>query len=177
MSIKTDWKSVSSYNIPLKDCNVPYDITEVFKKHKTKKYVYVITHNNLIIKVGMSAARQKTLGERSYRQVGHSKSWDKPLTGSSGSDWYHVEDIVRSKHGYEMHKDNIVITVYDFTDYPFVSINQEAEILRAESELIQQYTNIMGKKPIGNITNDETIFNKGLILQETYDKLFDEVNG
>ena len=48
----------------------------------------------------------------------------------------------------------MTVKVWDVTNYNFRSVNSRTEILSMEAELIDNYVNAVGEKPIGNI-NDE----------------------
>lgn len=174
MSIIIDWNAIPTYEIKVSDFKNHYDLRKVFKQAKIYKYIYRINYKGLVLKFGMSSDVISDPGERVYRQVGHAFGWDCPLKGSSGDDWYIIEQSITDQYGIVMHKDDLTIKIWDVTNYPFISITPDIEIKRMESELIQTYFEVVGRKPIGNIDDDEKVFKKGMISSELYNRYIEE---
>lgn len=174
MSIITDWNIIPTYDVSVSDFKNHYDLRTVFKQANIHKYIYRINYKGLVLKFGMSGDIISDPGERLYRQIGHAFGWDRPLKGSSGDDWYSIEQDVTDRYGIEMHKNNLTVKVWDLTNYPFISITPDTEIKRMESELIQAYVEVVGEKPIGNIDDDEKVFKKGMISSELYNRYIEE---
>lgn len=173
MKININWKNIPTHTIDIGELDSPYDICLTMKFLQIDWYVYRIMFKGIVIKFGMSADKSRSYGERIYRQIGHSKSWgSKRLYGSSGSDWRVIEEDFYDLYGYPIDKNFIKIKVWDLTNYPFETLNPYNEVLAIESSLIQQYNEVCGEKPIGNIHDDENIFRRPSINKSTWNDLF-----
>ena len=95
------------------------------------------------------------------------------LTGSSGSDWRIVEEDFENMYGIPIDKNHIKIKIWDLTDYPFTTINPWNEVLVMESQLIAQYVDAVGEKPIGNINDEANAIRRPAIQTSTWVKLFE----
>ena len=169
-----DWTKVPRHTVDIGKLNDPFDLTLIFKKLNITKYVYTIKYKGMVVKVGMSADNSRTLGERAYRQIGHSESWgDRRLNGSSGSDWRIVEEEFYKRYGTKINKDDLEIIIHDFTGYPFTTMNPWNEVYYAEQERIEQYKDFVGEKPIGNVHDDENFRRRGHIPKKNFDGLFE----
>ena len=158
--MKTNWETIPKIVIDVSKLSDPAQICRLLNFHKIDKYLYKVMYKGIVIKFGMSADNSRVYGERIYRQIGHSASWptSQRLTGSSGADWRIIEEDFKNLYGFDLNRQHMTITVWNVTDYNFRSVNSRNEILSMEAELIQNYIDAVGEKPIGNI-NDE-IHNK-----------------
>jgi hypothetical protein len=173
--MKIDWAIIPQYTLQVSKLNSPYEICQRMRKAKIDKYVYEIRWKGLVIKYGMSADNSRAYGERLYRQIGHSKSWGaQRLVCSSGSDWRIIEEDFEKEYGLPLDKDNLQITVWDASNYPFETINPWDEVYFMEQELIRKYKEVVGVKPIGNINDDKNIIYKARIKKSTWENMFDE---
>lgn len=171
--MKINWSIIPTYQFNVSTLTKPYDICIMMRKAKIDKYVYKIMWRGLVIKFGMSADNSKAFGERIYRQLGHSKSWgEQRLVCASGSDWRIIEEDFLNQYGVPLDKDELVVTIWDASNYPFQTINPWDEVYFMEQELIRKYTEIVGSKPIGNINDDKNIIYKARINKSTWDTLF-----
>lgn len=170
MSITTNWTIIPTYHIDVSNFKNHYDLRSVFKHANIRKYIYRINYKGLVLKYGMSSDVKSDPGERVYRQVGHAFGWEYPLEGSSGDDWYIIEQSVVDQYGITMHKDGLTVKIWDLSQYPFMSLTPNVEIKRIESELIQLHVDTVGEKPIGNIEDDTKIFKKCMISAEIYNR-------
>lgn len=174
MKIDTNWSIIPTHTIQVKELNSPYEISLFMKSHKIDKYLYQIMYKGIVIKFGMSADNSRNYGERIYRQIGHLRSWGNlRLTGSSGSDWRIVEEDFENMYGIPIDKNHIKIKIWDLTDYPFTTINPWNEVLVMESQLIAQYVDAVGEKPIGNINDEANAIRRPAIQTSTWVKLFE----
>jgi len=175
--MKINWQEIPRYSLEVKLLKSSYEICLMMKTSKIDKYVYRIKHKGLVLKFGMSADNSRTYGERLYRQIGHCESWgNKRLVCSSGSDWRIIEEDFYKKYQSKIDKNELIITIYDLTNYPFESINPWDEVYYIEQTLINQYKDIVGEKPIGNINDDHNIMYKARIKKVTFDNLFEMEN-
>lgn len=169
-----DWNNIPRYNINLRNCSNPSDICKIVKRYNTRFYIYRITYKGLVIKFGKSTELSRMYGERVYRQVGHSLSWQSPLKGKCGSDWYYIEEAFFNRYRFNMDKNDIVVTIWDFTKYPFLSINVDNEIQKYETNLIQSYVEVVGEKPIGNICDDRKSLKLLTVSKEAFSLHFSD---
>jgi hypothetical protein len=173
--MKIDWTTIPQYKLQISKINSPYEICQLMRKAKIDKYVYEIMWKGIVIKYGMSADNSRAYGERLYRQIGHSKSWGvQRLVCSSGSDWRIIEEDFEKEYGLPLDKDNLQVTIWDASNYPFETINPWDEVYFMEQELIRKYKEVVGVKPIGNINDDKNIIYKARIKKSTWENIFDE---
>jgi hypothetical protein len=154
--MKTDWNTIPNITMDLGKLSDPAQICRVMNAHNIDKYLYKVMYKGIVIKFGMSADNSRAFGERLYRQIGHSAGWPTGLrlTGSSGADWRIIEEDFKNLYGFDLDRQHMTVKVWDVTNYNFRSVNSRTEILSMEAELIDNYVNAVGEKPIGNI-NDE----------------------
>lgn len=170
---KTNWTLIPQFEMNIGKLSTPAEICTLMKKAGIDKYLYRIVYKGTVLKFGMSADNSKNYGERLYRQIAHSASWGKlRISGSSGADWRIVESDFYDTYGAHVDKDHMIVTMWDCTNYPFVTINPWDEVNRMEAELIQQYVDVIGQKPIGNINDEANVTRKARIKKSTWDELF-----
>jgi hypothetical protein len=176
-----DWSKITKHTIDIGKLAFPCEISDLMKQFKIRKYLYSVRYKGIMIKYGMSADNSRTYGERIYRQIGHSKSWEtdldingnsKRLNGSSGSDWRIVEEDFEKYYGFPIDKKDMVVTIYDVTNYPFKTIDPWTEINVMESTLIETYVELVGQKPIGNLNDESNAKRRPKILTGTWKGLF-----
>jgi len=177
MKFNINWTIIPTHTIDIGNLYVPYDISRIMKSHKIDKYLYQVMFKDIVIKYGMSADNSRDYGERIYRQIGHSRSWGEDrLSGSSGADWRIIEEDFNNLYKIDIDKNFIKIKVWNVSKYPFQTINSRNEIIDMENQLIQQYVDVVGKKPIGNINDEANIIKRAFIKTDTWDGLFDVEN-
>lgn len=173
----TNWKTNPAFTINCSKLTVPAQICEIFKRFGTDRYIYRIVYKDyIVIKFGMSAAESESRvpGERVYRQIAHCYSWGPArIDGSSGSDWVIIERDFKNKFGIDIDHRDLKITVWDLTTFPFRSFNPTKEILAMEGELINDYINLVGCKPIGNINDEANNRNRSFISKDIWDALIE----
>jgi len=174
MKFNVNWSIIPTHTIDVGNLCEAYDISRIMKSHKIDKYLYRITYKGIVIKFGMSADKSRDYGERIYRQIGHSRSWGTcRLTGSSGADWRIIEEDFNNLYSFEIDKNFVKIKIWDVSKYPFQTINHRNEIIDIENQLIENYVNVVGEKPIGNINDEANIVRKAFIKTETWAGLFE----
>jgi hypothetical protein len=178
MTFKIKWDTVPTYDIEVGTLNAPAEIMDFFKKQGITRYVYRIKYKDIVIKYGMSAPKaiSSDPGERVYRQVAHVASWDtQQIRGSSGADWVYIEMDFKKSYNHDIDHRYISIKVYDFTNYKFESVRPQDEVYYAEQQLIHQYSELVGNKPIGNVNDTTTLArfeHKAHIKVSLWDTLF-----
>ena len=173
--MSTDWTQVKCYSFPLKGMTSPAEIMQVVKQLNIKKYTYEIRCDNITIKFGMSDAETTQPGERMYRQIGHLDSWGSfKIHGPNGDEFLDTNERFKNLYNRSMDHNNIVIYIWNFDTYPFVTINSAMEINDAECELIEGYTNTYGELPIGNIDDGNLFRKKSAPLKSVFEGMFDD---
>lgn len=177
MKVNIDWKKhARKHEIDIGKISDPSEIADLFRQYNIEKYVYRIRYKGIVIKFGMSCPSSSSArhGDRVYRQIGHNRSWnDKRLTGSSGSDWRVIEEDFEEEYGFNIDHRHITLTVWNLTNYPFETVKPFFEVNAIENSLIEQYVEITGSKPIGNINDEANIKKKSAVSKKLADGLFD----
>lgn len=139
----------------------PAEIQQYFRKNKIKAYAYEYIFGRHVLKYGRSSKswKETALGERVCRQAQNIPlGWPGKINNrsSSGKDFRDICDDFENVHGIKVDKNQVSLIVYDVTNYPCISIRDpESYAKEMEAELIQDYVNINGVRPIGNL-KDET---------------------
>lgn len=155
------------YTVPVASLTQSYDLKTFCNLHKITDGLYGFELLNInkkprkdmlfggkerdqdIINIGMS----NDIGERIYRKTLYIPGWGSEPTGYSGVDMKNKVIPLTEKH-YEflpnnIHKDDFLIHIWDVGVLGQANFaNPAAE---AEKELIDQYVNKFGRKPIGNV--------------------------
>ena len=178
MNCKFNWASFPKYTINIGSLSVPAGIIQYFKNYNIDKYVYCIMFKGIVIKFGMSAPESpsREWGERVYRQIGHCYSWGKGIRieGSSGADWLVIERDFRELYGFDIDHNELKLIVWDVTNYAFQSFNPFNEVESMESEQINNYVEIFGEKPIGNINDEANKRNRTFVSKDHWNNLVEE---
>lgn len=167
--------SVPSFTVGVKDLTEASEISRMMKDRGIREYLYRVAYKGSIVaKYGMSFPKSTTsqAGERIYRQVGHMHGWETLLNSKSGADWADVENAFYQQHGIVMHKDDMVVTVWDFTQHQFQTIDRKSEIRVIEGYLIQTHIDVMGHKPAGNIKEEGKV-SRTKISSDVFTSMFD----
>lgn len=138
------------------------------------KYIYEI-RDNVTVKYGMSADKEKFYGARLYRQLGHLDSWSSyKLIGLNGIEFVDINEAFKDRYGSYIDHNNVVITVWGFDSYPWRTINIRKELIEAESYLISQYEMIHQEKPVGNLFDESYWADKAAPLKSVWDTFIEE---
>ena len=179
MNIKQNWKDHCIFRtLEVSYLSDPFEICDLFKEYGIKKYIYKIRHQKLgiVLKYGMSCpdADSTEPGERLYRQLGHAASWGrKSIQGPNGSDWMLIEAAYKNLYKRRLNRCDLVVDIWDLTNFPFRTINPKLEIIAIENSLIEEYENITGKRPIGNIKSESSIKKKSAIPMNLLESLIE----
>ena len=172
--MKTDWTKLTPYTFPCRGMTQPKEICAVMKQLGIDKYIYEI-RDNVTVKYGMSADKEKFYGARLYRQLGHLDSWGSyKLTGSNGIEFVDINEAFKDRYGSYIDHNNVVITVWGFDSYPWRTINIRKELIEAESYLISQYEMIHQEKPVGNLFDESYWADKAAPLKSVWDTFIEE---
>ena len=163
MLVEKNWKTKCRHRVlEVAALSDPFEICELFQEFGTKKYIYKIRHSKLgiVLKFGMSCPETDNTepGERLYRQIGHAASWGrKKIQGPNGSEWNNIETTYRQLFKRKLNRQDLIVDVWDLTNYEFRTINPKLEIIAIENSLIEEYESITGRRPIGNIKDESTV--------------------
>lgn len=137
----------------LKDLSAPRDICHLLEKEGTKYYVYSFQSKDDIIKFGKAADNEwmfGTWGNRLYRQAGGIAGWGVfSLNDTSAKDMR----MQMQKHFPDLTRNDITVTVYDFTEELDSKKSSEIDkrLLNEENDRVKQYTLAVGRRPNLNI--------------------------
>lgn len=178
MKKKFDWSQFPRHNIVYGVLQNPVDICKIFAHYKIDKYVYCIKFKGIVVKYGMSApeSSSRIWGERVYRQLAHCYSWGaQRIDGSSGAEWVIIERDFKNTYGIDINHKDITAIVWNVTNYQFESFQPFFEVESMEAELINNYIELVGSKPIGNINDEANKRNKSFVSRKIHDNLFEEL--
>jgi len=130
-------------------------------------YCYAFTHITGTMKFGQSDNNEwekGSWGERIYRQAWHIPGWNiKCSPNMSGKEF--LDTIA---HYPNIHKDDVIVKIWDMTNYAFLSKdNHKFELTALENQLIEAYETMTGCTPIGNKQNLNFIKNKAVVSDST----------
>jgi hypothetical protein len=170
---KTNWNSVTPHQFPLKGLVKPSEIMDIVKQLGIKKYTYEVRCKNITIKFGMSDASTTQDGERIYRQIGHLDSWENnKLSGDNGAEFLDYNREYYNRYNENMNHNDMVITIWNFDNYPFETIDSSSEIESAEIELIETYSKLYSERPIGNVDDGKKFHKKSAPVKKVFEGLF-----
>ena len=155
--------------INLKDLKVAYEIVQQFHKMNPKigKYIYQFRMGNNVLKYGISSNNDKE-GDRAYRQAAHLPGWHKGLaTSYYGEDMGKIVSDYNIKYNTFLHKDDVILTIWDMKDVTF------DELRREESKTILEHVEVYNEPPIGNIEDYRKNL-KPVVTTKHFDSLFVE---
>lgn len=141
-----DLKLISNYT----------NILKLFSKNNIEVYLYIITWKGIIIKYGIShkSGSTRQLGDRIYTQAGYFPGWDKKCLERGPKSKKATEEMIaylEDKYQTVFHKDDVVLTIEDYTDYPFENPdNPYAELQNVEEYKKKEFYDIHQCYPIGN---------------------------
>jgi hypothetical protein len=152
MKFNTNFNLIPRYSLSLSQITYPSEILRFFARNRiTGQYVYSFSATGILMKYGMSD-NSSIAGERVYRQAGHIPlGWTVTPASSSGADMRILCDQFLAEYGIPVHKNNVILEVYDLTNYPRKWVGDNEDMLICEGELIEQYEIIHKGRPIGNI--------------------------
>jgi hypothetical protein len=148
-------------------------IAHDMKKLQIKKYVYMFSTALMTLKYGSSKdnewKRKGIYGERIYRQAHHIPGW---LNGCAGplTSGYDFREILT--HCPTLTKNDIIITVWDMSNYPFLAANKPKEVEEFENELIHNFKNLHGRRPIGNPKDMSYASNVTVVSDSIFNHIF-----
>ena len=164
-----DTTQVPQYIIDCSTLTHAREIRQEMREAKVRLYCYAFTYKSEILKFGEQHKWDPTTyGERIYRQAWHIPGWPTMPKSSSGSD---MLDIIQNFPN--ISKNDICIMIWDMTNYPQASLaNPSFEVRALERQLIKAYIDEHGKKPIGNIKDEEHMDRKTIVRTDLFDALF-----
>ncbi len=160
------------FTINLKDYKDAKEIKTPLRDREVKKYVYTFISIFGVMKFGSSKNKEwekGQYGDRIYRQAHHIPGWATTQAGknTSGDDFIPVINQYPT-----LTKDQVLIKVWDMTDYPFLSSVAPKELEEFENELIQDYVSLFGVRPIGNKKDMSYASNISVVSDLTFTTFF-----
>jgi hypothetical protein len=173
----------------LRDYKNPVNLSHAVGTIGMTRYLYAFVHtfpsqthfgmDSEIIKYGKGADfewQKGAWGNRVYRQAGNIPGWDTMLSGPNGQEMF-IDYIpaYQVRYNRSVHKDNVIVMVWDFTTYQFLSESQFDITLRQfEDFLIEEYKKTHnGVSPAGN-TKKAIAPNQTVVADATFNVLFDQ---
>jgi hypothetical protein len=114
-------------------------------------------------------------GDRVYRQAGHISGWHKMLGSGSGEEMIDVVANYTQQTGRFVHKDDVSIVIYDFTNFKFPVQDKFGKYLeKVENYLIENYRSThQGRNPVGNIKDESHAKNMTFVTDDLFNELFE----
>ena len=166
-----DHKQLPKFTFKLKKLQKAAEILKVMRDNAVEGYVYAFEYMGIIIKYGVQYQAGDGHGNRIYRQAFHIPGWDKPCSPNmSGDD---MRDII-NEHFPSIHKDDVVIHVWDMTSYPqTIEGDFKFDINKLERQFIKAHINKHGRTPLGNIKDESHMDTKWVVSSEVFTSLFE----
>ena len=171
----------------LKDFQSYREVSWAIGNLKMTKMIYSFVHlyNDTngkltadVLKYGKAADNEwmsGNWGDRVYRQAGHIPGWSKMLGSGSGAEMCDIVAKYTELTGRFVHKDDVGIVIYDFTNFEFPVQNKFGKYLeKVENYLIENYQiRNQGRNPVGNIKDEAHAKNVAFVTDEHFSKLFE----
>lgn len=185
--MKSILQQIPFYQFSLRDYKHPKNLSHAIGVIGSTRYCYAFVHvyhdNNefmiksAVIKYGKGADfewQKGNWGDRVYRQAGNIPGWDVMLTGDSGKEM--SRDYIpayQAQYNRPVHKDDVIVLLWDFTNYKFTSEHQWDLCLRQfENFLIEEHERNHGSRPPGNVKN-AAMPNATVVSDKTFADLFE----
>jgi len=146
----------ATYTLDFKNINDYTDIMRFCRSQDIQIYVYCFTWKGYILKYGIQhkfGHGGNDYGERAYTQAGHMPGWEKPNLKRGPSTKADIDEIINkieTTFNVVFDKNDVVLTMMDYTLAPFEIDNPRAELQRIEDELVESHVKNHGHRPIGN---------------------------
>jgi hypothetical protein len=162
-----------TYHIDLSTLNNSADISAIMKALDIIYYVYTFEYIGTVLKHGFSVDEKSNFGDRIYRQAGHLEGWPSQLCGPNGNDMRLIDARYFKKTGKHLNRIGTTITVRDLTRVPSPSAGDpHMHVKKLEGRLIEDYKDIYGALPIGNIKDESYINSKTYVPESIWNNLF-----
>jgi len=151
------------HHIHLKDIEDAAFVQRYCRRNTINFMVYALHWRNEILKYGIQhRVGVNQPGERIYTQIGWMPGWKNgTLTRSkaTGNSVQKMINYIVQKYNVPFHKDDVSVTIMDYTDYPFRNTeNIYAEMQNLEEHFKKFYFEYNGRFPIGNIKQERIRF-------------------
>jgi hypothetical protein len=144
------------YTIDFKTINDYTDIMRFCRLRDIQFYVYCFTWKGHVLKYGIQhkfGNGGNDYGERTYTQAGHMPGWSKPNLARAPSTKADIDEMINkieTTFNVTFDKNDVVLTIMDYTLAPFEIDNPRAELQRIEDTLVESHVTTYGYRPIGN---------------------------
>jgi hypothetical protein len=146
----------ATYSLDFKHFDDYTDIMRFCRMRDIQIYVYCFTWKGHVLKYGIQhkfGGGGNDYGERVYTQAGHMPGWSKPNLKRAQSTKDAVDKIInkiQNTFNVIFDKNDVELTIMDYTLAPFELDKHQGELQRIEDELIEAHVTVHGYKPIGN---------------------------
>jgi hypothetical protein len=150
------------HRLELKNLNDFLDVVHFFRRKNIQLYLYDIQYKGQTIKYGIQHTISAQPGNRLYDQVAHMTGWNRPFKRSPATR-ESVELMILGvcENLTDFHKDDVVIEIYDFTDYNFSLPNSyyvvHIEMRNIECHFNNWYKEQYGVFPVGNPKQEKLV--------------------
>jgi hypothetical protein len=145
-----------TYTIPFSIIDDYTEIMRFCRKNNVELYTYEFKWLDHVLKYGIQykfGGSGNDYGERVYTQAGHMPGWSKPNLKRSPSTKEDIQQMIAKielTFNRSFHKDDVVLTIMDYTNAPFELDKPYYELQRIENELVEAHELKTGYRPIGN---------------------------
>ena len=146
----------ATYTMDFKNIDDYTDIMRFCRLQDVQIYVYCFTWKGHVLKYGIQhkfGNGGNDYGERVYTQAGHMPGWSKPNLKRAPSTKADIDDLIfkiETTFNVIFDKNDIVLTIMDYTLAPFEIDNPRAELQRIEDDLVDSHVINHGHRPMGN---------------------------
>jgi len=134
------------------------DIMRFCRSNNIQYYVYEFKWLDHVLKYGIQhkcGGNGNDYGERVYTQAGHMPGWEKPNLKRSRATKQDIDEMIEKiqmTFKRTFHKDDVVLTLMDYTGAPFELDKPQYELQRIEDNLVESHELKTGYRPLGNKT-------------------------
>jgi hypothetical protein len=146
----------ATYTMDFKNIDDYTDIMRFCRLQDVQIYVYCFTWKGHVLKYGIQhkfGNGGNDYGERAYTQAGHMPGWSKPNLKRAPSTKADIDDLIfkiETTFNVIFDKNDVVLTIMDYTLAPFEIDNPRAELQRIEDDLVDSHVINHGHRPMGN---------------------------
>jgi hypothetical protein len=146
----------ATYTLDFKKFDDYTDIMRFCRLRDIQIYVYCFKWNNHVLKYGIQhkfGGGGNDYGERVYTQAGHMPGWTKLNLKRCPSTKEAVDEIINkieTTFSVIFNKNDVELTIMDYTLAPFELDTPRSELERIENELVESHTTTHKYRPIGN---------------------------
>jgi hypothetical protein len=172
--MSNDFDNIPTLTIDLGTLMEARDVCKLMEQARVTEYVYAFVHKSGVMKIGMSCDEEwrrgsGSYGERIYRQSHHIPGWmSQAGPNTSGLD---IKELF--EYYPNINKKDIIIRVWNMSGYKWRCYDKrEEDVKKLEGFIIDQYTNLYGRRPIGNKQDMQYTKHKAIVSDDVINNLF-----